>query len=62
MATSKPTHLRLKTGEKVFVERFQGNIVVVKNMSGRVLGSYEPTDMPKFAKRYKSLVANKQKG
>lgn len=59
---NKPTHLRLKTNEKVFVERFQGNVIVVKNTSGRVLGSYGPDDMPKFAKRYKSLVANKQRG
>lgn len=59
---NKPTHIRLKTNEKVFVERYQGNIIVVKNTSGRVLGSYEHKDMPKFNKRYKSLVANKQRG
>ena len=55
MAKAKPTHIRNKTGEEVFVERHQGGVMVVKNLHGKVLGSYEIADMPKFVKRYKSL-------
>lgn len=57
--TNKPTHVRLKTGEKVYIERHQGNVIVVKSMKGKVFGSYEQKDMGKFQKRYKSLVAKK---
>lgn len=55
----KPTHIRIKTGEKVFVTRHH-DVVVVKNTKGKVLGSYERKDMAKFQKRYKSMVARKQ--
>jgi len=56
-----PTHLRLKTGKKVTVARHEGGILVVKNMRGRVIGSYGPEDMGKFYKRYKSLLAGKRR-
>ena len=53
----QPTHVRLKTGNRVFVERYEGNVVVVKNRRGKVLGVYERDKMHLFYKRYKSLVA-----
>lgn len=56
MAKAKPTHIRNKTGEEVFVERHQGGVMVVRNKHGKVLGSYELSEMPKFVKRYKSLT------
>lgn len=56
----KPTHIRLKTGQKVFVTRHMGNVLVVKNLKGKVLGSYEPATMGTFNKRYKSLLGKKQ--
>lgn len=57
---AKPTHIRLKTGQKVNVTRHQGNVLVVKNMKGKVLGSYDPATMDKFSKRYKSLLGKRQ--
>ncbi len=54
--------MRLKNKMKVNVERFEGGTLVVKNMRGKVLGSYGLKDMKKFHGRYKSLVAKKQKG
>jgi len=54
------THIRLKNKVKVEVERFEGGTLVVKNMRGKVLGSYGPKDMKKFHARYESLVARKQ--
>lgn len=56
---SKATHIRLKNKVKVQVERYEGGTIVVRNMKGKVLGSYERTQMNKFHERYKSLVANK---
>ena len=53
------THIRVKTGEKVIVTREGNNTVVVRTTKGEVLGSYDRPDMPKFYKRYTSLVANK---
>lgn len=55
----KPTHIRIKTGERVFVERHH-TVIVVKSMNGKILGSYDQKDMAKFQKRYKSRVARKQ--
>jgi len=54
----KPTHLRMKTKEKVFVERFEGGTIVVKRRNGKAIGSYTHETMQLFNKRYKSLVAN----
>lgn len=59
---SKATHIRLKNKVKVRVERYEGGTLVVRNMRGKVLGSYESTDMKKFQERYKSLLANKHRG
>lgn len=56
----KATHIRLKNKAKVYVERFEGGVLVVRNMKGKVLGSYERKDMAKFSKRYRSLIAKKQ--
>ena len=51
----KASHIRKKTGEKVYVERL-GNPpnaqLVVYTMRGTVVGSYNHTDMQKFVKRY----------
>lgn len=51
----KASHVRKKTGEKVYLERL-GNPpdakLVVYNMRGRVLGSYTHMEMGKFTKRY----------
>ncbi len=51
----EPTHIRLKTNTKVFVERFEGNVIVVKNLKDNVVGSYEGHEMGKFHKRYKPI-------
>jgi len=58
---AKPTHKRLKNGVKVVVERYEGNILVVRNKRGKVLGSYgpEPERLALFRKRYLSLRAGK---
>lgn len=56
------THIRLKTGEKVNVERFEGNVLVVRSAKGKVLGSYEYADMAKFHKRYQPIGQTKKKG
>jgi len=53
---TKPTHIRIKTQTKVMVERFEGNVLVVKNMQGKILGSYDRTAMDKFNDRYKTLA------
>lgn len=55
MAKSKATHKSKKTGNKVFVERFEGNIIVVKSVKGKVLGSYNKSQMAKFNEKYESL-------
>ena len=49
------THKRLKTGEQVIVTR-EYDIVVVRNLRGTVIGSYAPTEMAKFHKRYEKIV------
>lgn len=48
------THIRLKTGEKVGVTR-EYDILIVKNLRGKVLGSYERTEMATFYKRYEKI-------
>ena len=55
------THMRIKNKVKVNVERFEGGTLVVKNMRGKVLGSYGPKEMKKFQQRYDSLLARKQR-
>lgn len=59
---AKATHERLKNNVKVNVERHEGGILVVRNMRGKFIGSYERKDMKKFHERYKSLVAKTQRG
>lgn len=63
MGTGKATHIRLKSGSKVNVERIQGTLVV-RSMKGAVIGSYGPDDMAKFHKRYQTLTktASHQRG
>jgi len=58
----KATHIRIKTKTKVVVDRFEGGVLVVKNLKGKILGSYEQKDMPTFTKRYKSLRAKGDAG
>lgn len=53
--------MRIKNKVKVNVERFEGGTLVVKNMRGKVLGSYGPKEMKKFQQRYDSLLARKQR-
>jgi len=55
----KATHIRKKNNVKVIVERYEGNILVVKNMKGKVLGSYGPDQMhpmKKFFERYEPVT------
>ena len=56
MALSKPTHVRLRTGSKVIVSR-EYDVVIVRSLKGKVLGSYAKKDMGTFNQRYKSLNA-----
>lgn len=49
------THIRNKTGEKVIVTR-EYNIIIVRSLRGKVLGSYEPTEMGTFHKRYEKIT------
>jgi len=53
---TQATHTRIKTKTKVIVERFEGNVLVVKNLKGKILGSYDRTSMDKFNDRYKTLA------
>ena len=53
----KPTHIRKKSGKKVYVIRHEGGVIVVKGKNGKVHGTYQRDEMAKFHKRYKSLVA-----
>lgn len=57
MAKTRATHKSNKTGNPVIVEKYEGGILVVKTMSGKVLGSYERTEMQKFYKKYTSTRA-----
>ncbi len=57
----KLTHIRLKTGNKVYVER-QYNTVIVRSRKGKVLGSYQPDEMADFHKRYKKIKETASKG
>ena len=59
----KATHIRMKTNTKVFVERHEGNILVVRNLKGKILGSYTKQQMKHFNERYASLaVAGSPRG
>lgn len=49
------THKRLKTGEQVIVTR-EYDIIVVRSLRGKVLGSYERTQMATFHKRYEKIT------
>lgn len=51
------THKSKKTGNKVIVERYEGGILVVTSMKGKVLGSFQRTEMNKFYLKYTSLRA-----
>lgn len=54
--TMHPTHIRKKTKEKVFVERHEGGVLVVRKMNGKFIKSYEHKTMGKFNKRYRSIT------
>ena len=56
MGKNNATHIRLKTKKKVIVERYEGNILVVKSLKGKVIASYTRESMQLFNKRYKSLA------
>lgn len=53
---AKATHIRKKTKTKVVVERFEGGVLVVKSMAGKILGSYDHKSMAKFNDRYTTLA------
>lgn len=53
--SASATHKRLKTGEQVIVSR-EYDIVIVRNLRGKVLGSYERTKMATFYKRYEKIT------
>jgi len=58
------THIRRKNKVKVAVERFEGNVLVVRNLKGKVLGSYGPDqefEMKKFYQRYESISPHHKK-
>lgn len=52
----RATHIRKKTGEKVYVENSYG-VFVIHKLSGQVLTSFDPENRSKFYKRYKSIKA-----
>lgn len=58
---TKATHKSKKTGKGVVVKRFEGGILVVYNILGKPLNSYERDETKKFHAKYESLVAKKQK-
>lgn len=57
MTRQKATHKSNKTGNEVFVEKYEGGTLVVKSKTGKVLGSYERTEMKAFYEKYTSLRA-----
>lgn len=56
-ANARATHKSIKTGNFVVVESYEGGILVVKNMKGKVLGSYNRIDMKSFYAKYVSTRA-----
>jgi len=58
---AKATHIRLKNKVKVHVERFEGGILVVRNMRGKFIGTYEKNQTGLFQKRYRSLAVKKKR-
>ena len=59
------THIRLKTGEKVRVERYAterhvGILIEIKE-KGKRLESFEPWQMKEFHSKYKPLRGRQQK-
>ncbi len=55
------THMRIRNKVKVNVERHEGGTLVVRNMRGKVLGSYTREQLQTFNKRYKSLAVKGRK-
>lgn len=53
----RTTHIRVKNNKEVMVERIEGDIFVVKNLKGGVIGSYNRKQRASFNKRYKSIRA-----
>lgn len=53
MATA--THTNKISGKKVIVKRFEGNIIVVYNLKGKALKTYEKSGMANFYAKYDSL-------
>lgn len=58
---TRATHENRNSGKKVIVERYEGNIVVVKNLKGKALKTYNKKDMKSFNERYMSLSVTKGK-
>ena len=56
-ANARATHKSIKTGKFVVVESYEGGILVVTSMVGKVLGSYQKTEMKKFYAKYVSTRA-----
>lgn len=61
MTKTKATHKSIKTGNKVFVEKYEGGTLVVTSNKGKVLGSYERTEMKQFYSKYVSIRATNGK-
>ena len=57
----KATHVRIATKTKVSVERHEGHILVVRNMKGKILGSYTKAEMKTFNERYSSLAVQRKR-
>lgn len=57
---AKETHISKKTGNKVIVERYENNVLIVKNRKGKFLRKYERKDMSVFNKKYEAI--NNSKG
>ena len=52
---TKASHEDRNSGKKVIVERFEGNILVVRNLKGKALKTYNREDMKNFNSKYKTL-------
>ena len=62
---SRATHITVKGNKKRVVQRERdetGTVFIVRNMTGKVMGTYNKKDMNKFNKKYVSLsLQNKDK-
>lgn len=59
----KATHIRNKNNQEVVVERFEGNVLVVKTKKGTVIGAYgngQQFTIRQFHQRYKPIKGQKR--